>query len=49
MIQEGTYAFMAGGLADDSEAEKAITASQDVQTKTQDLRPKGGQQLNLDI
>jgi len=49
MIQEGTYAFMAGGLADDSEAEKAITASQDVQTKTQELRPQGGEQLKLDI
>jgi hypothetical protein len=49
MIQEGTYAFMAGGLQDDSEAEKAITASQDVQAKTQELRPQGGEQLKLDI
>jgi hypothetical protein len=38
-IQEGTYAFMAGGLQDDAEAQKAITASQNVEEKTQELRP----------
>ena len=39
-IQEGTYAFMAGGLADDAEAEKAITASRNVEEKTQEIRPE---------
>ena len=39
-IQEGTYAFMAGGLADDSEAEKAIRASRNVEEKTQEIRPE---------
>ena len=39
-IQEGTYAFMAGGLADDSEAEKAIKASRNVEEKTQEIRPE---------
>ena len=37
MIQEGTYAFMAGGLADDNEARKAIKASNDVAAKTEEL------------
>ena len=36
-IQEGTYAFMAGGLNDDNEARKAITASNDVAAKTEEL------------
>ena len=39
-IQEGTYAFMAGGLTDDSEAEKAIRASRNVEEKTQEIRPE---------
>ena len=39
MIQEGTYAFMAGGLADDGEARKAIQASNDVAAKTTELAP----------
>ena len=39
MIQEGTYAFMAGGLQDDAEAQKAITASNDVAAKTTELAP----------
>ena len=38
-IQEGTYAFMAGGLADDGEARKAIQASNDVAAKTTELAP----------
>lgn len=38
MIQEGSYAFMAGGLQDDAQAEKAINASRDVEAKTQELR-----------
>ena len=38
MIQEGSYAFMAGGLQDDAQAAKAINASRDVEAKTQDLR-----------
>ena len=36
-IQEGTYAFMAGGLNDDNEARRAITASNDVAAKTEEL------------
>jgi len=36
-VQEGTYAFMAGGLNDDNEARKAITASNDVAAKTEEL------------
>ena len=39
-IQEGTYAFMAGGLQDDDQAKKAISASQEVEAKTQELRPE---------
>ena len=39
-IQEGTYAFMAGGLQDDDQAKKAINASQEVEAKTQELRPE---------
>lgn len=42
MIQEGTYAFMAGGLQDDAEAQKAITASNDVAAKTEELAPGAG-------
>ena len=38
LIQEGSYAFMAGGLQDDTQAEKAINASRDVEAKTQELR-----------
>ena len=49
MIQEGTYAFMAGGLADDREAEKAIDAAQDVEGKVQDLRPDVDAQQKLDL
>ena len=47
-IQEGTYAFMAGGLKDDNQAEKAINASRDVEAKTQELRP-GEADTNLDL
>ena len=39
MIQEGTYAFMAGGLQDDAEAQKAIEASNAVSSKTAELSP----------
>ena len=42
MIQEGTYAFMAGGLQDDAEAQKAIKASNDVAAKTEELAPGTG-------
>jgi len=42
MIQEGTYAFMAGGLQDDAEAQKAIKASNDVAAKTEELAPGPG-------
>ncbi len=38
-IQEGTYAFMAGGLQDDTQAQKAITASNDVAARTEELSP----------
>tara|TARA_R110000751_G_scaffold254282_5_gene353728 strand:+ start:234 stop:1967 length:1734 start_codon:yes stop_codon:yes gene_type:complete len=41
-IQEGTYAFMAGGLKDDNEAKKAIEASNDVAARTEEIRPDGG-------
>jgi len=44
-ITEGTYAFMAGGLQNDSEAQKAINASRTVEEKTQELRP--GEKENL--
>jgi hypothetical protein len=49
MIKEGTYAFMAGGLEDDSQAEKAISASKDVEGKVQDLRPGQDEQAKLDL
>ena len=49
LIQEGTYAFMAGGLQDDAQAEKAIEASKDVEGKVQELRPEQGEQLKLDL
>tara|TARA_B100000287_G_scaffold13730_1_gene13890 strand:+ start:19177 stop:20949 length:1773 start_codon:yes stop_codon:yes gene_type:complete len=42
-IQEGTYAFMAGGLKDDAEASKAIKASNDVAAKTSALAPGAGE------
>ena len=48
-IQEGTYAFMAGGLQEDAQAEKAIGASREVESKTQELRPRPGEQLDLDL
>ncbi len=41
-LTEGTYAFMAGGLQDDDEAQKAINASRSVEEKTQELRPGSG-------
>ena len=47
IIQEGTYAFMAGGLQDDSEAEKAINASQEVEGKVQELRPEDNAEVDL--
>lgn len=47
MIQEGTYAFMAGGLQDDKQAEKAINASRDVEAKTQELRPQNATPTEL--
>lgn len=40
VIQEGTYAFMAGGLQDDNEAERAIAASREVEGKVTELRPE---------
>jgi len=47
-IQEGTYAFMAGGLRDDAEAQKAITASNDVAAKTEELAPGTGGETYMD-
>ena len=47
LIQEGTYAFMAGGLQDDAQAEKAINASQDVEGKVQELRPENNAEVDL--
>ena len=40
VIQEGTYAFMAGGLQDDNEADRAIAASREVEGKVAELRPE---------
>lgn len=40
VIQEGTYAFMAGGLQDDNEADRAIAASREVEGKVTELRPE---------
>ena len=37
-IQDNTYAYMAGGLQDNSKAEEAITASENVISKTEELR-----------
>jgi len=48
-IQEGTYAFMAGGLQDDEQAELAIDASKEVEGKVQDLRPDQDEQSKLNI
>ena len=47
MIQEGSYAFMAGGLQDDAQAEKAINASREVEAKTQELRPENNAEVDL--
>jgi hypothetical protein len=38
---------MAGGLQDDSEAEKAINASQEVEGKVQELRPEDNAEVDL--
>ena len=39
-VQEGSYAYVAGGLSDDvdHEAQKAITASNKIVSKTEELR-----------
>tara|TARA_B100000427_G_C15518304_1_gene599179 strand:- start:3941 stop:5809 length:1869 start_codon:yes stop_codon:yes gene_type:complete len=37
-IQDNTYAYMAGGLQDNSKAEEAIAASENVISKTEELR-----------
>ena len=38
-VQESTYAYMAGGLQDESQADNAIAASNDIIAKTSDLKP----------
>ena len=47
MIKDGTYAFMAGGLQDDSQAEKAIAAAQQVEGKVQEIRPADNAEVDL--
>lgn len=37
-IQEGSYSYIAGGLAEDEQAQKAINASKRVSEKTEELR-----------
>lgn len=37
-IQEGSYSYIAGGLAEDEQAQKAINASKKVSEKTEELR-----------
>jgi hypothetical protein len=37
-IQEGSYSYIAGGLAEDEQAQKAINASNRVSEKTEELR-----------
>jgi len=40
LVQENTYAFMAGGLQDDEKAEASIKASNAIAYKTSELRPE---------
>jgi len=47
VIKDGTYAFMAGGLQDDSQAEKAIAAAQQVEGKVQEIRPTDNAEVDL--
>ena len=37
-VQENSYAFMAGGLQQEDKADEAIRASNDIITKTRDLK-----------
>jgi len=37
-LSESLNGFFAGGLADDSEAERAIENAQDIETKTTELK-----------
>ncbi len=37
-VQENTYAFMAGGLQDDTKAQESIKASNKIAYKTEELR-----------
>ena len=37
-IQDNTYAYIAGGMADDEKANEAITASTNVISKTEELQ-----------
>ena len=47
-VQESTYSFMAGGLRDDTAAERSIAASNAISEKTQELRDTGpSSQLDL--
>ena len=47
VIKDGTYAFMAGGLQDDSQAEKAIAASNQIEGKVQEIRPADNAEVDL--
>lgn len=40
LVQDNTYAFMAGGLVDDKKAEASIKASNAIAYKTSELRPQ---------
>ena len=40
LVQDNTYAFMAGGLKDDTKAEASIKASNAIAYKTSELRPE---------
>ena len=40
LVQDNTYAFMAGGLKDDKKAEASIKASNAIAYKTSELRPQ---------
>ena len=40
LVQDNTYAFMAGGLTDDKKAEASIKASNAIAYKTSELRPQ---------
>ena len=40
-VQDSTYSYMAGGMQDESKADEAITASNDIIKRTKDLKQSG--------